>query len=390
MQFKEIIGQRQLINQLTRIIDDGKVSHAQLFVGNMGYGTLSLALAYIQYLNCQNRQHYTIDDPGRQLAADSCGECPSCKKFNALMHSDLHIIFPNAATKKVDKNPSSEDFQTEFREYVTANKGYCSFDGWFHKLGIESKQGIINVRDGRELIRQLSLQAYESKYKTAIVWLPEKMNGETANKLLKTIEEPSGNTLILLVAEERERLLSTIISRTQPINVHGIDNTSLAEHLAKEHPDMPFDEVQKIALAAEGNFLTANEYISQSEQRKTFATLFVNWMRKLFKLDIAPLAKTVDEISGLGQEQEKQFLRYVLDVMRACMLKNLAGADSPYLLSFGDEKFSASFPKMITVNNIEKIEKDINESLYSISRNANAKITFMALSFAISKSLKNR
>ena len=390
MQFKDIIGQRRLINQLTRIIDDGKVSHAQLFVGNMGYGTLALALAYIQYLNCQNRQHHTITDPERQLAADSCGECPSCKKINSLMYSDLHIIFPNAATKKVDKNQSSEDFQNEFRDYVTVNKGYCSFDGWFRSLGVESKQGIINVRDGKELIRQLSLKTYESDYKTAIVWLPEKMNTETANKLLKTIEEPTGNTLIILVAEERERLLSTIISRTQPINIHAIDSESLAARLAEEHPELPGDDIQKIALAAEGNYLTANEYISQSEQRTHFANIFVNWMRKLFKLDIASLAKTVDEIADLGQEQQKQFLRYVLDIMRACLLKNLTGTDSPYILSFGDEKFTASFPKMITARNIEKLEKDINESLYNISRNAYAKITFMALSFAISKSLKNR
>jgi len=390
MQFKDIIGQRTLINQLTRIIDDGKVSHAQLFVGDMGYGTLALALAYIQYLNCHNRQHFTIDNPDTQLAADSCGECPNCKKINALMHSDLHIIFPNTTTKKVDKNPSSADFYNEFREFFTANKGYCSMDGWFRHLDVEEKQGIINVRDGNSLIRELSLKTYESKYKSAIVWLPEKMNLETANKLLKTIEEPSENTLILLVSEERERLLSTIISRTQPINIRRIDSASLAAHLADEHPDLPSETIEKIASAAEGNYLTANEYINQSEQQKVFAELFVNWMRKLFKLDIASLSKTVDEISGLGREQQKQFLQYVLDVMRACLLKNLTGKESPYTLSFGDEKFANAFPNMITVRNIEKIEKDINESIFNISRNAYGKITFMALSFAISKSLKNR
>ena len=390
MQFKDIIGQRTLINQLTRIIDDGKVSHAQLFVGDMGYGTFALALAYIQYLNCQNRQHYTIDNPDTQLAADSCGECPSCKKINALMHTDLHIIFPNTTTKRVEKNPSSADFYNEFREYFTANKGYCSMDGWFRYLNVEEKQGIINVRDGNSLIRELSLKTYESKYKTAIVWLPEKMNLETANKLLKTIEEPSENTLILLVSEEREQLLSTIISRTQPINIRRIDNASLAAHLAKEHPDLPGETIEKIASAADGNYLTAKEYISQAAQQHKFAELFVNWMRKLFKLDIAPLSKMVDQISNLGREQQKQFLQYVLDVMRACLLKNLTGKESPYILSFGDEKFANAFPNMITIRNIEKIEKDINESIFNISRNAYDKITFMALSFAISKSLKNR
>lgn len=390
MQFKEIIGQRKLINKLTRIIDDGKVSHAQLFVGNMGYGTLAMAFAYTQYLYCQNRQHFTIDNPETQLAADSCGECPSCKKIKALVHSDLHIVFPNTTTKQISTKPSSDDFQNEFREYFIANKGYCTFNGWFQHLGVESKQGIINVRDGKELIRQLSLKTYESEYKTAIVWLPEKMNLETANKLLKTIEEPSDNTLILLVAEERDRLLSTIISRTQHINIHRLDDRSLADGLRAEYPDVPDSTLDDIVQSAEGNYLLAKDFLEQSELQGRFAELFVNWMRKLFKLDMYSLAKSVDEICSLGQEQQKQFLRYVLDALRACFMKTAAGVVSPYMLSFGDEKFAKAFPQMITVRNIEKLENDINETIINISRNANAKITFMALSFAISKSLKNR
>lgn len=390
MQFKEIIGQRKLINQLTRVIDQGRVSHAQLFVGNMGYGTLAMALAYTQYLYCQNRQHYNIDDDSLQLQADSCGECPNCKKISSLVHSDLHIVFPNTTTKQVTKNPSSSDFQNEFREYVLANGGYCYFNGWFQNIGVESKQGLINVRDGLELIRQLSLKTYESKYKTAIVWLPEKMNAETSNKLLKTIEEPSENTLILLVAEEHERLLPTIISRTQHINIRRIDDNSIFDRLSSEHPEVPMETLKDIVQSAEGNYLLAKEFVNQSEQQGVFAELFVSWMRKLFKLDMSALAKSVDDICSLGQEQQKQFLRYVLDVLRACFMKTATGMESPYILSFGDEKFAKSFPQMITVRNIEKLEKDINESLYYISRNAYDKIMFMSLSFAISKSLKNR
>lgn len=366
------------------------MSHAQLFVGDMGYGTLALAIAYAQYLNCQNRQHYTITDENTELAADSCGECPSCKKFKALVHSDLHMIFPNAATKKVDKNPSSADFMNEFRDFVKENNGYCSLESWFHALGVETKQGIINIRDGKYLIGKLSLMTYESPYKTAIVWLPEKMNGETANKLLKTIEEPTDNTLIMLVAEEREHLLSTILSRTQLINVHRIDDASLSAKLAGDHPELPTDELQKITQAAEGNYLAAKNFLQQSEERKEFAELFVNWMRKLFKLDIKTLSQTIDSISKLGREKQKLFLSYSLDVFRACFLKTSSGIESPYILSFDDEKFSRAFPAMITVNNIEKIENAINESLYNISRNAYDKITFMCLSFALSKSLKNR
>ncbi|MBR0073239.1 MAG: hypothetical protein IJP95_05315 [Bacteroidales bacterium] len=390
MQFKDIIGQRRLINQLTHVIDQGRVSHAQLFMGNMGYGTLAMAVAYMQYLGCQNRKHFTIDDPDTQLSADSCGECPSCRKISALMHSDLHIIFPNATTKRVDKNPSSAEYRNEFRDYFSSAKGYCSFNGWLQHIGAESKQGIINVRDGRELINELSLKAYESPYKMAIVWLPEKMNTETANKLLKTIEEPSGNSLILLVSEERERLLPTILSRAQIVNIHRIDNDCMASRLAADYPDLPSNTLHSIVLAAEGNYITAREFVDQSEQRGLFADLFVRWMRQLFKLDMARLSQTVDEICTMGQEQQKQFLRYVLEVVRASLVKNLAGADSPYTLSFNDEKFAASFPKMITTLNVEKIEKDINESLYNISRNAYGKINFMSLSFALSKSLKNR
>ena len=390
MQFKDIIGQRPLINRLTEVIDSGKVSHAQLFCGRMGYGTLALALAYVQYLNCQNRKHYAEPGTATGLRADSCGECPSCKKIGKMVFSDLHFIFPNAATSKVESKPSSADFYDEFSTFVTENRGYCTTEGWFRYLGVESKQGIINVRDANEIIRLLGLKTYESQYKSAIVWMPEKMNIEASNKLLKTLEEPSSNTLIIMVAENTDRLLSTIVSRTQSVIVHKIDAESLAQALVKSHPELPVETINQAAAAAQGDYLAACEMLGQSEQKAYFAKLFMNWMRQLFKLNMQPLSKTVDEISSLGREQQKQFLRYVLEVVRACFLKNIAGTDAPYTLKFDDQKFTTAFPTMITVNNIEKLENIINESLYSIERNSYSKITFMNLSFVISKLLKNR
>ena len=224
MQFKDIIGQRPLINKLTQIIDSGRISHAQLFYGKNGYGSLALALAYAQYLNCENREHYNIIDESTQLRADSCGVCPSCKKYQQLVHSDLHFIFPNTTVKSTDKDTSSKDYMAEFRSYMIENNLYARLEPFFEYLGVEKKQGYINVRDANEIIKVLNLKTYESKYKVMIIWMIEKLNISAAPKLLKILEEPTENTIFLLVSENQDKILATIpVSYTHltlPTNVN--------------------------------------------------------------------------------------------------------------------------------------------------------------------------
>ncbi len=351
MQFKDIVGQHIVINRLTEIIDSGRISHAQLFVGSAATGALPLAIAYAQYLNCSDRRHYAIADESRELRADSCGQCPNCKKYARLMHPDLHFIFPTAAAGSVKSKPSSALFQEEFRDFVQQSGGYGSFDDWNRALAVENQQSIIRDDDVSAILHDLSLTSYEAGYKVFIVWMAEKMNVAVANKLLKSLEEPTDKTLFLLVAAGTEQMLSTILSRTQT--------------------------VQLPALPATGGGDTEQE-----------AALFVPWMRQLFKLNMANLAAWVEQIAATGREAQKRFLLYAEEAVSDCLMCHLAG--QPLTRSFGDDKFNASFPAMVTPNNAEGLCQVIDEARYAIERNANPKITFMELSFRISKLLKRR
>ncbi len=341
MQFKDIEGQQATITRLTEIIDSGRVSHAQMVLGATADGALQLALAYLQYLCCENRHDH-----------DSCGECPSCKKMASLMHPDLHFVFPNAATAKVDKNYWSGDFMPEFREFMLQNNAHGTLDEWYAHLGIENKQGMIRELDAAHIVSDLGLKSYEGGWKMMVVWMAEKMNESFANKLLKTLEEPLPGTLIMLLCESDERLLPTIRSR-----------------------------VQTIKLKAESGE-------TKEESNPEFAEMLVSWLRMLFKLKMKELSAQVDKMAGLNREQLKLFLQYALKVMRDCFLNSAAGVECH--LGSGDEKFDTQFPKMITVNNIELIEEALNDAIFAVERNAYAKIALMELSFRMSKALKKR
>lgn len=340
MQFKDIVGQRDTINRLTAVIDSGRVSHAQMLLGEASVA-MPLAWAYLQYLCCENRHD-----------GDSCGECPSCKKIASLMHPDLHFVFPTATTSRVKEKPWSGEFQGEFRDFMLNTQGTGNIDDWYEFLGIENKQGLIREMDADEAINTLSLKAYEGGWRMLVVWMAEKMNESFANKLLKTLEEPLPGTIILLVAESDEPLLPTIKSRVQTIKVKG--------------------EMLKV----------------KGDDNAEFAELLVTWLRMLFKLKMKELSIQVDKMSALNREQLKLFLRYALKTMRDCFLNTAAGVGCS--LGSGDEKFDSQFPKMITVNNIELIDNAFNDAVFAIERNAYAKIALMELSFRLSKALKKR
>ena len=351
MQFKDIEGQRVLINHLTEIIDAGRVSHAQMFLGPTSSGSLALAVAYAQYLGCENRQHYP---EGSELRADSCGECPHCRKYAQLMHTDLHFVFPTFTTKKVESKPCSDDFQEEFRNFLLEHRLLGTEAEWYASFKTENKQGMIRERDADNIRRMLSMKSYEGGYKVLVIWMAERMNQRSANELLKTIEEPTDNTLILLVAENRDLMLPTILSRVQQVTVQGTG----------------------IGLSA--------------EQQQAYAQVFVSWMRLLFKLNMRPLSDWVDQTAGMAREMQKQFLQYTQEMLRACFLKTAAGIVLEDELRFGDEKFDAAFPSMVTVRNVDKMQEAVNDAAFALSRNANAKITFMNLSFKLSKLIRNR
>lgn len=362
MQFEKIINQSVLANRLTAVIDEGRISHAQLFLGNSSSGTLALAIAYMQYVCCQNRQHYTPDADGHwykadgtaiALRADSCGTCPACRKIEALQHPDLHFIFPNIPTGDDSaKSASSENLLEQYRDFLIKYNQHGTLNQWFEEMRVENKQGIIRERDADNIVRYVNLQAYEAPYKLVLIWHAEKMNLAAANTLLKTIEEPTGRTLIIMTAESTERMLDTVISRVQQTNVPtfgGIENVSA-----------------------------------------DFAPLFVAWMRLLFKLDMVKVSAWVDEMAKEGRERQKQFLLYCLEAMRVCLLRNVSGGTYRATMSFGDEKFDGSFYTVVTPNNIAAINDAINHTLMAIERNASPGLAFMSLSFKISSALRKK
>ena len=346
MQFKDIVGQRDVINRLTEIIDSGRISHAQLLLGDERDGSLALAWAYMQYLCCRNRQHYHDGD----LRADSCGECPECKKISQLVHPDLHFVFPNPPNGS--PSVSSDDYMAEFLAFLREHQGLGTLDDFNRYLDRDIKTTMIRETDAANVVKMLGMKPYEGGWRMLIIWRPSKMNASAANELLKTLEEPLPQTLILLVDDSTEELLPTIVSRVQMIKVKGYG-------------------------------LQVNE-----AEREEFAPLLVGWLRMLFKLKMKELAAQVEKMAALGREEQKQFLTYALGVMRDCFLKTAAGL--PCNLNSGDEKFDAMFPNMVTVNNIELINDAFNDALFAIGRNAYGKIAFMELSFRISKALKKR
>ena len=346
MQFKDIADQTDVSNRLTEIIDSGRVSHAQLFLGAAKDGTLALALAYLQYLCCEHRQHHP---EGHPLRADSCGECPSCKKIASLQHPDLHFAFPNPPNGS--PSVSSLDYMGQFFDFVKDTHAMGTLDEFNARLG-DVKTSLIRELDAAHIVSDLALKSYEGGWKMMVIWMAEKMNSAAANELLKTLEEPTPNTILLLVSESDERLLPTIRSRVQTVRLKDTGTKDKGDY------------------------------------SQAFAQLLVEWLRLLFKLKMKELSTQVDKMASMNREQQKQFLAYALDVMRECFLHGTAGL--PVDLGSGDQKFDAMFPQMVTVNNIEPINAAFNEALFAIERNANAKIALMQLSFSMSKALKKR
>ena len=289
MQFKDVIGQEAVIQRLIASVGENHVSHAQLFLGPAGSGKLPLALAYAQYILCPNRTE-----------TDSCGVCPTCQKMQKLVHPDLHFVVPTATTKKVKSNPESDLFMEEWREYVIQNQGYVDTSSWYTFLDVENKQGYMSVRDAASLLRKLSMKSYEGEYKIAIIWMAEKMRVETANKLLKLLEEPPEKTVFLLIAEDQEELLATIKSRTALVKIPALDIASIETALQQRY-GCDQHQAHDAAMVSEGNWLTACQSFKDFEDHKFFFTTFQQWMRLCFRAAYPELIDFSANIKTLGR-----------------------------------------------------------------------------------------
>lgn len=375
MQFKDVIGQEEVKQKLILSVQENRVPHAQLFLGPAGNGKLPLALAYVQYIRCPHRS-----------ATDSCGVCPSCQKISKLTHPDLHFVMPTTTTKSVKSNPESDLFLNEWREYVLQHEGYVDTSSWYSFLEVENKQGAIYVRDASTLLRKLNFKAYEGDYKIAIIWMAEKLRTDTANKLLKLLEEPPEKTLFILIAEDQEELLATIRSRTSLVKVPRLELEAIQDALV-HRLNCSAQQASDAAMIAEGSWIKAKEYVKDADDQKYYFRTFQQWMRLCFKAAVNELIDFSNNIKSIGRERQKDLLEYGLGIIRNAQLFNNDLA-TLVMLPEEEKKFNAGFAPFVNASNIVQIIELLEEASRQIERNGYAPIIFLDCSFKIAKLLR--
>jgi DNA polymerase-3 subunit delta' len=367
MRFKDIVGQDAVKQRLLNTVKENRVSHAQLFLGPEGSGSLALAVAYAQFLSCENKQ-----------TDDSCGECSSCRKYQKLMHPDLHFSYPFFAKHKDD---TALTFIEQWREAFIANP-YLSLDTWRGYLDAENKQANINIAECHQIIKKLSFKPFESVYKILILWLPEYLDKE-GNALLKIIEEPQPNTLFILVAQNQDQILNTILSRTQLIKVPCLTYEEIKQHLLTEH-NQTEDAAAEIAYLSNGNLTEALTMLQQDN--KGYHNLFVQWLRLCFSNKGLEVLTFVDQFAKMGRENQKNFLRYGISFIRECCLL-MAGAGNLVHLPAKELETAQKMTNVLSIEKSQYISDELEKAHYHVERNANPKILFLDVSLQIIKIL---
>jgi DNA polymerase-3 subunit delta' len=374
MFFKEIIGQHELKQQLIQTVTDKRISHAQLFAGTEGSGNLALAIAYAQYIACQNKH----DD-------DSCGYCKSCIKFQKLVHPDLHFAFPVNTTNRVNKDAVSDNFISEWRKLIIDFPYFSEFM-WYEYIGIIGKQGNIDKSDAEIIQQKLNFKPFEADYKFMIIWLPERMNITAANKLLKLIEEPPENTLFLLVSKNADQIIKTILSRTQLIRVPPVDEQSMQKMLAEKY-DLSSNEIQVLTRLSTGDVLKAMKIHDRHETEQDFLDSFKLLMRFAYEYKFVELLDWAEKMAQLGREQQKSFLYFAQQMIRENFIINLKIPDIVYATD-KEKDFSLKFSQFITPQNVENVYSVINLAMSHIEHNGNQKIIFSDIAIKLAQLIR--
>jgi DNA polymerase-3 subunit delta' len=374
MFFKDVIGHAEVKQRLIKLVKENRVSHALLFLGAEGSGNLALAVAFAQYLVCEN--------PSED---DSCGECPGCRKMQKLVHPDVTFSYPIASAEKVSKPRRSVDFVAEWRKAFLQNP-YLNFNDWVYELDIENKQGIISVDESADILHRLSLKAVEAPYKIVIIWLAEKLHIAAANKLLKIIEEPPDQTFFFLVAENYEQIIPTILSRTQLIKVNKINDHDMENSLVARH-SLSKDAARKMAHRAGGDYHEVQTIMETHDETQNLNQQFLEWMRACLKFNLPKLREMADELSDTGREQQKLFLQNGLHILRECLMINYANHS---MVRFEGEELESfkKFAPFVNQNNAGKFIEEFNKAHFHLERNAHFKILFTDLSFTASRLLQ--
>lgn len=364
MKWTDVIGQQAAKQQLIQMASGGRMPHAIMLCGPEGCGKMALALAFSSYLLC--REH---------SQSDSCGNCNSCAMLNKWQHPDLHFTYPTIklASMSAEHKPVSDDFAKEWNSLLMQG-AYFSIDRWLDEIGAENQQAIITAGESDSLTHKLNLKSSQGGYKISLIWLPERMNGECANKLLKLIEEPPRQTVFIMVCEEPDKLLDTIRSRVQRIDIKKIDDSAIEDALIGKRGISETDAV-RIARMANGNWLKATEQLNADSENEMFLENFQTLMRLSYQRNIKELKRWSDTIAGYGREKQKRFLTYMLRLIRENFMYNFNIPELTYM-SGQEEQFAKNFARFINEGNIIQINGLVNKAIRDIGQNANSKIVF--------------
>ena len=369
MQFKDIIGQEQIKAQLVQTVAENRVSHAQLFLSSEGSGALPMAIAYAQYINCLDRQ-----------GDDSCGVCSSCRKYERYIHPDLHFSYPFFASKDAR---IAVDVLDEWRSMLLED-AYFDMDIWRSKLSADNKQANINIAECHDIIKKLSYKAFEAETKVLIMWLPEYLDKE-GNALLKIIEEPPKNTLFLLVANNQEQILSTLLSRTQIVKIPKLSPATIESYLMEKHA-MSEEQATEYSFLADGNLIEAKLLVANTQNEN--ADKFAEWLRMGYGNRVLDLTVFVDQAAGWGRENQKNFLKYGINFLRECSLL-LSGAEELVKLPARTLDTAKKLSNhVLDLGMAEAIIQELERAHYHIERNANPKILFLDVSLQLVKIIK--
>jgi DNA polymerase-3 subunit delta' len=399
VQFKDIIGQDVIKTKLLDMYSQQRLSHAMLFLGREGSGALSLARAFVQYIVCDKHRPQPpstaslFGEPEQEdsdtVLTDSCGQCPSCKKAAAMAHPDIHFSYPTISIKK-DRPTLSTDMIVEWRKFMDEQPYGNAYD-WLQHIDAENKQGNISSAECLDIIRKLSLKSFESEYKFLIMWMPE-MLGKEGNKLLKLIEEPPAKTIFILVAENEQLVLPTILSRTQLVKIPSLSNHEIENGLISRY-QVESSRAKQIALMCQGNF---NEALHQQlHLEDNWETTLRDWMNTILKTGPAAQVKWVEEVAKIGREKQKQFLLYFNHTLQhavkiSVMAENITDFDGVDDKQQGMLDFAARMGRLCNLAQLEAIITEIDRAAYQIERNANAKMLFHALTIRLYHIISNK
>ncbi|MDR2139667.1 MAG: DNA polymerase III subunit delta [Tannerella sp.] len=374
MYFKHIIGQDELKRQLIRSAREGTVPHARLFCGKAGTGAFPLALAYARYLNCTGRSE-----------TDACGSCPSCLKYDGLIHPDLHFIFPIVAVKE-RKKQICDDYLPEWRSFL-ATHTYFDLNQWLGHMDALNKQALIYAKESDNILHKLSLRICEAAWRVLLIWMPERMHLTCANKLLKMIEEPPRNTLIFMVSEAPDRILGTVLSRAQRMNVGPIAAEALAKTLEAPPHDLSPEEAGRQARLSHGDCLRMMENIRISEENEFFLQQFIRIMRNSWTKNVKEMKVFAEEMAGIGRERQRNFLACCQRLIRENFVSRFH-IDGINYMSPAEQAFSVRFAAYVNERNVFDFIRVLSDADRHILQNGQAKMIFFDLALQIAVLLK--